>query len=586
MATVGEIWQLALPPGSILVAGEAGLWREINSTARLRPRPPGFEQLSGTEMAFVSLQSMHFLDENLTLAAVVSRLAEMGAAAIAVLGEVDARAVSAADLAGLPLFALPATVAIGDAEQGALRVLTEHQAEINRRAQDAYRQLTELAIAGRGLSAIVERLAQIAGKPAALQDVGGALRLYADAPESPLARDEAVVCLAAGAATTDGWPSGSPISASDPPVAKFPLTDAVARLVAPVLANNIIAGYLSLLAPVGSLSELDRLAVGRGAAACAIELARQQAALDAQDQLQIGVVDELLAGGAADGEAVRERAARLGYDLRQPHAAVVLRLPPTSNTKNSGELAKATERELNRLRMRAPLRPRGDSISVLMPLEADAGEAGLKRLAEGLRASVAARLGESELCAGLGRVHTGLDGLRLAHQEAEQALSLGMRVLGTGRSIYFGDLGLYRLLFNIAEKDELRRFHRETLGRLDDYDRRNNAELVATLAAYFTCNQSPTEAAERMHLHRNTFIYRLHRIRDISGLDLDDSETRLALHLALRVGDTLRATETMSEEWPASGKERGPMTRGRTPAAGDRPLRPRGDGRPSAMSPR
>ena len=49
MSTVEEVWQVALPAGTSLVAGEAGLGREVTWTARLRPRPPGFDALEGGE---------------------------------------------------------------------------------------------------------------------------------------------------------------------------------------------------------------------------------------------------------------------------------------------------------------------------------------------------------------------------------------------------------------------------------------------------------------------------------------------------------------------------------------------------------
>ena len=46
--------------------------------------------------------------------------------------------------------------------------------------------------------------------------------------------------------------------------------------------------------------------------------------------------------------------------------------------------------------------------------------------------------------------------------------------------------------------------------------RKNDGELVKTLDAYFACLGSPTEAAERLHVHRNTLLYRLHRIQEIA----------------------------------------------------------------------
>jgi purine catabolism regulator len=85
----------------------------------------------------------------------------------------------------------------------------------------------------------------------------------------------------------------------------------------------------------------------------------------------------------------------------------------------------------------------------------------------------------------------------------------------------------------------LREFYQEVLGRLLEHDSRNGGELMRTLEAYFRYQGSPSEMARKIDVHRNTLLYRLRRIQDITGFDLEDSETALALHLALRIQEVL-----------------------------------------------
>ena len=66
----------------------------------------------------------------------------------------------------------------------------------------------------------------------------------------------------------------------------------------------------------------------------------------------------------------------------------------------------------------------------------------------------------------------------------------------------------------------------------------DGSEIVYALTGSAT-NGSPTDAADRLHLHRNTVLYRLGRIEDLLGADLRNAEVRLALHLALKIGDVL-----------------------------------------------
>jgi purine catabolism regulator len=106
---------------------------------------------------------------------------------------------------------------------------------------------------------------------------------------------------------------------------------------------------------------------------------------------------------------------------------------------------------------------------------------------------------------------------------------------GPGRLTRFDQLGVYRLIFAAESLPEIAALHEEALGRLIAYDREHDADLINTLHAYFAARCSPKEAAERLHLHRNTVLYRLDRIKDLTDLNLDNADTRLWLHLALLI---------------------------------------------------
>ncbi len=119
-------------------------------------------------------------------------------------------------------------------------------------------------------------------------------------------------------------------------------------------------------------------------------------------------------------------------------------------------------------------------------------------------------------------------------EEAEQTLILGRQLFGTAHVLAFSDLGVYRLLVRLRETPELWTFYRETLAKLVDYDTRQRADLIKTLEAYFGHLGNLRATSESLHVHRNTLLYRLERIKEISGMDLDNSEEYFTLWLALR----------------------------------------------------
>ena len=160
---------------------------------------------------------------------------------------------------------------------------------------------------------------------------------------------------------------------------------------------------------------------------------------------------------------------------------------------------------------------------------------------------------------GYGQPGQGIAGIRHSHVEARQALTLGRRLHAPGQTTAFQDLGVYRIIFAAEGLPAIRDFYTETLDALLRYDRQHGADLIRTLQAFFRANCSPKEAASLLAVHRNTVLYRLDRIGEITGLELDDSDIRLRLQLALRIHTALYADEAEgAAAVPGSGTSRRP----------------------------
>src|SRR5215213_6763732 len=95
--TIRDLLRNALPMGTRIVAGHKGLNRTVTWTSVLHTRPPAFPSLEGRELALLSIDALHLLNDKLTLSDIVNDLAQMEVAAIGVLGGIDSHARSAAD---------------------------------------------------------------------------------------------------------------------------------------------------------------------------------------------------------------------------------------------------------------------------------------------------------------------------------------------------------------------------------------------------------------------------------------------------------------------------------------------------------
>ena len=89
-------------------------------------------------------------------------------------------------------------------------------------------------------------------------------------------------------------------------------------------------------------------------------------------------------------------------------------------------------------------------------------------------------------------------------------------------------------------KHDAQEFRPEQIKVVEDYDARHRTELLQTLDAYLTFVDNPVAAAQSMHIHRNTLLYRINKIREMTGLDLSDGEMRLAIQLYLRLAELQR----------------------------------------------
>ncbi len=132
--------------------------------------------------------------------------------------------------------------------------------------------------------------------------------------------------------------------------------------------------------------------------------------------------------------------------------------------------------------------------------------------------------------AGIGGHHAGLHGIARSYLEAQQAIEVG-RKLRPDSLVHGHDEVIPHLV--LAQNPRLaERFVAHSLGRLMDPKLRNRTQLLETLDAYLA-RGSVKDAASALGLHRHTVLYRLDRLKELLGGDLDSPARRLRLQLAL-----------------------------------------------------
>ena len=135
---------------------------------------------------------------------------------------------------------------------------------------------------------------------------------------------------------------------------------------------------------------------------------------------------------------------------------------------------------------------------------------------------------------------------RLAEATAQaRAISIVSRAVhGPGRIGNTSSLGSYLLLHGIVDDPLALELVRTTLAPLEESDRTRRSRLIDTATAFLAENGNISAAARRLHLNRHSLMYRLDRIAQLTGRDLNAHEDRLLLDLCLR----LRLLESAQRE--------------------------------------
>ncbi|MZF85830.1 PucR family transcriptional regulator [Streptomyces sp. SID5643] len=129
--------------------------------------------------------------------------------------------------------------------------------------------------------------------------------------------------------------------------------------------------------------------------------------------------------------------------------------------------------------------------------------------------------------AGVATPRTGLAELGSAWREASAAARAALAEPRFGPVAEWSAIGPFRLL--TALPPELA--HDPAVQALLS---RAHRELARTAEVYLDCAGQAARAAAELGIHRQTLYYRLSRVEKLTGLDLDDGEDRLLLHMALK----------------------------------------------------
>jgi len=133
-----------------------------------------------------------------------------------------------------------------------------------------------------------------------------------------------------------------------------------------------------------------------------------------------------------------------------------------------------------------------------------------------------------KITVGISKAYIGIKGLIKAYNESKMTALLGEKIYGGDKSYFIDDLGIVSIIGDGAREKKLT-FSSELLGNL------TNNDLLKTLEFFFKENLNLTSTGQKLHIHRNTVIYRLDQISRIIGLDPRNFDDAVSIKIALLI---------------------------------------------------
>ena len=305
--------------------------------------------------------------------------------------------------------------------------------------------------------------------------------------------------------------------------------------VEPLRVDHELVGAMIVFPRRDRLDEFDALVAQEAKFALSAQLMRAHIRQRQQASELGDLFERLFDGGWSDPRQIRRHAERMGVDLSLPALLLAVDLGSKGTAMERSDVA-ALRRDLARavqqVRPKAIATEQGDVLFIYLP-DPPPAEKVPSMVGRPLIDALKWRVRAAPVVA-LGPICRRLEDYRSARDHCVRLLTLAQMFERTG-IVSQQDFGPFALLLAALDHRAVQSFLDETVGRLAAWDHDHGGRLLLTAAAFIDHGCRYQATAEALAIHVSTVRYRLRRLHEQFGMDLEHAETRFALALALRL---------------------------------------------------
>lgn len=306
---------------------------------------------------------------------------------------------------------------------------------------------------------------------------------------------------------------------------KNPLHDK-GMLVDAITINHIEVGHVMLYEQDQPIQEFDSVMLHRTSRIISMELQKNSFISTNKGFLYSYFLADLIDNPEVNYALVKERLSILNYDLKEEQYLLVI---PSRSYRNASAKLDIITNQLHQILASSIYAIYENTIVILISQNRSDGikEQEYNRLISFLSAN--------NLTAGISNYFYDLKDARRFYQQALKSVELGLK-LGVQAPIHhYSDNYLYHI-FEMCEKQEnIRFFIHPGIMKLLEYDQQHGTDFLNTLHEYLESPGQPTQIAKRLHVHKNTLLYRMDKIRMIMDCKIEVGDEFLSFGLSYKI---------------------------------------------------
>lgn len=291
--------------------------------------------------------------------------------------------------------------------------------------------------------------------------------------------------------------------------------------------QGIEIGHVMMLETEQSFREFDGEFFHRFSKLVSMELQKDSAYAHNKGVMYSYFLSDLIKDSKRNAKDARKRMKTLGHSFYD--SFYMLAIPPASHSMSELKLELILE-QLRDIFVGSIYVIYEDAIVFLIskPLNEGFSDYELQSLYSYLSAN--------RLKAGISNFFLKLEDASRAYRQAVDAVSLGLKLHEDALIYFYRDYYLYQML-EIYEKEdpELRFLIHPGLMRLYLYDQEHGTDFIDTLIAYLASPGHPTVVAQGLHIHKNTLLYRMGKIKEITACEFVQGEDFMNFNLSIRI---------------------------------------------------